>query len=81
MADIQALFFRASGEFFFVEYDNIDGSLVDIYAGFDYSVLDNLSIGVGFNSVTLNVEAKKGGFDGALDWRYSGALVFVKSNF
>jgi len=73
--------FRASGEFFFVEYDNIDGSLVDIYAGFDYSILDNMSLGVGFNSVALNVDATKSGFKGGLDWRYSGALMFLKFSF
>jgi len=73
--------FRASGEFFFVEYDNIDGSLVDLYAGFDYSVLDNLSLGIGFNSVTLAVDSTKSSFSGALDWQYSGALVFLKFSF
>jgi len=73
--------FRASGEFFFLEYDNIDGSLVDLYAGFDYSVLDNLSLGIGFNSVSVDVDATKNAFAGALDWQYSGALVFLKLNF
>jgi len=73
--------FRASGEFFFIEYDNIDGSLVDLYAGFDYSVLDNLSIGIGVNSVSFDVDATKSGFVGALDWQYSGGLLFLKFNF
>jgi len=73
--------FRASGEFFFIEYENIDGSLVDIYAGFDYSVLDHMSIGIGFNRVTINVDATKSSFGGALDWQYSGALAFLKFNF
>lgn len=73
--------FRASGEFFFIEYDNIDGSLVDLYAGFDYSVLDNLSLGIGFNSVAFDVDASKSAFEGALDWKYSGGLVFLKFNF
>lgn len=73
--------FRASGEVFAIEYDNIDGSLVDLYAGFDYSVMDRMSIGVGFNSVALDVDAEKSGFEGALDWRYTGGLVFLKFNF
>ena len=73
--------FRASGEFFFVEYDNVDGSLVDIYAGFDYSILDNLSIGIGFNRVTIDVDAAKSRFRGTLDWQYSGALAFLKFDF
>ena len=73
--------FRASGEFFFIEYENVDGSLVDFYAGIDYQVLDNLSVGLGINSVNINVDATDSTFNGALDWRYSGALVFLKFNF
>jgi len=73
--------FRASGEFFFIEYDNIDGSLVDLYAGFDYSVLNNMSLGIGFNSVTIDVDATRSAFAGALDWQYSGGLVFLKFDF
>ena len=73
--------FRASGEFFFVEYDNVDGSLVDIYAGFDYSIRDHLSLGIGFNRVTINVDSTKSSFGGALDWQYSGALAFLKFDF
>jgi hypothetical protein len=73
--------FRASGEFFFVEYDNIDGSLVDIYAGFDYSIFDKMSLGIGFNSVALNVDVTKSRYKGGFDWQYSGALVFLKFDF
>lgn len=73
--------FRASGEFFFIEYDDIDGSLIDIYAGLDYRVLDNLSIGVGFNSVTIDVDASQNDFEGGLDWQYSGGLAFFKFDF
>lgn len=72
---------RASGEFFFVEYDNVDGSLVDLYAGVDYRVLDNMSIGLGINSVALNVDITKRGFNGGLDWKYAGGLIFLKFNF
>lgn len=73
--------FRASGEFFFIEYEDIDGSLVDLYAGVDYQLLDNLSIGLGVNSVNIDVDATKTSFAGALDWQYVGGLVFLKFNF
>ena len=72
---------RASGEFFFIEVDNVDGSLVDLYAGVDYRVLNNLSVGLGVNSVNINIDATESRFDGSLDWRYSGALLFVKFDF
>ena len=73
--------FRASGEFFFIEYDNIGGSLVDLYAGLDYRVLDNLSLGVGVNSVDIGIDIEKTDFLGALDWQYIGGLVFLKFEF
>jgi hypothetical protein len=44
-------------------------------------VLDNLSVGFGINSVNLNVEATKSRFRGGIDWRYSGALAFLKFDF
>ena len=73
--------FRASGEFFFVEYENVDGSLVDLYAGIDYRMLDNLSVGFGINSVNFDVDATKSRFKGGINWRYSGALAFLKFDF
>jgi len=73
--------FRGSGEFFFVEFDNIDGSLVDLYAGLDYSLTDSMSVGLGFNSVNLNVDASKSSFQGSLDWKYAGGLLFLKFDF
>ncbi|MDX2410716.1 MAG: hypothetical protein QNK16_01655 [Woeseiaceae bacterium] len=73
--------FRASGEIFALKYDNIDGSLVDLYAGFDYGITDKMSMGIGLNSVALDVDAEKSGFEGGLDWRYAGGLVFLKFSF
>ena len=72
---------RASGEFFFIEFDDVEGSLVDLYAGVDYGVTDTISVGLGVNSVALDVDASKSGFRGSLDWQYSGALLFLKFDF
>ena len=73
--------FRGSGEFFFVEFDDIKGSLVDLYLGVDYQLLDYLSIGLGVNAVTLDVDASKTSFLGELNWQYSGGLLFFKFDF
>ena len=73
--------FRGSGEFFFIEYEDIDGSLVDLYAGVDYQVLENMSIGLGVNSVSIDVDATKTSFAGGIDWQYVGGLLFLKFNF
>ena len=73
--------FRASGEFFFIEYEDIDGSLVDLYAGVDYRVLDNMSVGLAVNRVGIDVDSEDENFRGALDWRYTGGLLFLKFDF
>ena len=73
--------FRASGEFFFIEYEDIDGSLVDLYAGIDYRVIDNMSLGLAINSVTIDVSSEDAGFQGELNWQYTGGLLFLKFDF
>ena len=73
--------FRGSAEFFAVEYGDYSGSLYDIYAGLDYQLLDNMAVGLGFNSVKLDVGVSKSGFSGDLDWQYSGGLLFLKFDF
>lgn len=73
--------FRASGEFFFVEFDDIEGSLVDLYAGVDYAIRDSFSVGLGVNSVSLDVDASQSSFQGSLDWKYTGGLLFLKFDF
>lgn len=73
--------FRASGEIFAIEYDIYDGSLFDFYAGIDYQLSEHVAIGVGINSVQLDIGIKKPSFDGNLDWRYDGGLLFLKFDF
>ena len=72
---------RASGEFFFVEFDDVEGSLVDLYAGLDYSISETIAVGLGINSVDLDVDASGSSFQGSLDWQYTGGLLFLKFDF
>lgn len=55
--------------------------LYDVYAGVDYQLLDHMAIGLGLNSVKINVGVDKGNFAGDLDWRYDGGLLFFKFDF
>lgn len=73
--------FRMSAEFFFLEYEDFDGSLVDLYASIDYQLFDRVAIGAGLNSVELDIAVDKARFDGDLDWRYDGGLLFLKFDF
>lgn len=72
---------RGSGEIFKVEIDNVDGSLTDFYIGIDYQVVDRLAVGLGYNSVTIEVDSTNDDFSGLLDWTYDGALLYFKLGF
>ena len=71
----------ASGEFLVVEIDDVNGSLVDLYLDINFQIVEHLALGLGFNSVDINVDAQKTDFAGSLDWRYDGALLFFKFDF
>jgi len=73
--------FRASGEFFALEYQEFDGSLTDLYAGVDYQLFDHAAIGLGLNSVTIDLGISGTDLNGNVDWRYDGGLLFVKFEF
>lgn len=73
--------FRAYGDFFFLEVGDFDGSLVDLYAGFDYQAFENVAFGAGYNSVRLDIGVDSTDLNGDLDWKYDGILVFVKFDF
>jgi hypothetical protein len=72
---------RGSAEVFVIEYGDYDGSLYDFFAGLDFSITDNIAVGVGINSVELDVGVTKGSFQGNLDWKYDGALAYLKFDF
>jgi hypothetical protein len=77
----QKLSFRASGEIFALEYGDFSGSMYDIYAGLDYQFFKHLAIGVGINSVSIDVGITKDNFNGNLNWQYDGGLLFFKFDF
>jgi len=75
------LSFRASGEIFAFSYGDFDGSLYDMYVGVDYQLFDRMAIGVGLNSVKMNLGVDKENANGDLDWNYDGGLIFLKFDF
>lgn len=72
---------RGSGEIFAIEYDEYDGSLVDLFLGLDFSFTESVAAGVGVNGVRLDVGVDRSGFQGDLDWQYEGAMAYLKFDF
>lgn len=73
--------FRASSEFFSIKVDNVEGTLTDLYAGFDFAINQTIAVGLGINSVILDVDASDSGFSGAMQSSYTGGLLFLKFDF
>ncbi|MCJ7556891.1 MAG: hypothetical protein MUP90_08265 [Gammaproteobacteria bacterium] len=73
--------FRGSAEIFVYEYDVYSGSLYDVYAGIDYQLFKNMAVGIGYNSVRLDIGVSGDRFNGNLAWTYDGGLLFFKFEF
>ena len=73
--------FRGSAEIFAIEYEEYNGSLYDLYAGVDYQLFEHTAIGLGINSVQLDIGITRESFKGTFDWRYDGGLLFLKFDF
>jgi len=73
--------FRGSAEIFVYEYDAYSGSLYDVYAGLDYQLFKNMAVGIGYNSVKLDLGVSADRFNGNLEWTYDGGLLFFKFEF
>lgn len=72
---------RANAEYFGYKYENIDGALIDLYAGIDYQFMRHFAMGLGYNSVEIDVDAQKNRFNGSLEWKYAGALLYIKLDY
>ncbi len=72
---------RGSAEFFAIEVDNVDGQLTDLHVGIDYRPAKRWAVGLGYNSVRIEVDSTKAAFTGSLDWAYDGALLYLKLGF
>ena len=53
------LFFRSGIQAFYVEYENVAGSLLKANTGMDYKPRKHMGIGLSFDALTINVTAKE----------------------
>lgn len=72
---------RGSTEIFSIDYNEYTGSLYDYSASVDYRLSKHAAVGIGYNTVKFKVGIGKPKFNGDLNWRYGGALLFVKFDF
>jgi len=71
----------ATAQYFALSVDDIDGSLKDYRVLVTWQPKKWLGVGLGYNRFTLDVALSKDDFNGALDWTYSGPMIFFSSSF
>lgn len=76
-------FLRTGSQFFYVEYENFTGHLMQTRAAVEFVPISNLGIGVGVDSMRFAVEAASDDYPGAdfrgnVDFRYTGLQVYGK---
>ena len=68
-------------QFFALEYDNVDGRLIDTRIGVLWQPKKWGGIGIGYNRFDMDVDVTRDRFTGKLDWIYDGPQIFYSVSF
>ena len=66
---------------FALEYDNVDGRLIDTRIGVLWQPKKWGGIGIGYNRFDMDVDVTRDRFTGKLDWIYDGPQIFYSVSF
>ena len=70
-----------SAQYFALEIDEYDGSLVNLRAIVLWQPSQWLGIGLGYDRFAVDLDVTKDRFDGSLDWTYQGPMIFYSVGF
>ena len=68
-------------DFFSFNYNDYDGSLVNLTAAVDYRFTRNFGVGVGYRYVDYDLEVTKSSFSGGVKYEFSGPVVYLVGSF
>jgi len=71
----------AQGQFFAISIDEYDGNLQDYRLMLTWQPKPWLGVGVGYNSFKVDVDVGKDRFNGSLDWKYDGPMIYYSASF
>jgi hypothetical protein len=74
-------YFDGQVQYFALKVDNVDGHVSDVRAGVTRMFGSNIGIGAGWNQFITRISIDKPSFQGSLNWRYSGAMLYVTGAF
>ena len=75
------LYVDAQAQYFALSIDEYDGSVQDYRLMLTWQPKAWLGVGIGYNGFKIDVDVEKERFDGALDWKYSGPMIFYSASF
>ena len=70
------LFINYKTDYFFMKYENFNGSLISSALNLEYRFVDNVGIGIGYNANKIFLKADDGDKKLEIDNTLSGALVY-----
>ena len=68
-------------DYFSLDYDDYDGSLVNWVGAIDYRFTRSFGIGLGYRYVDYDLTATKAKFTGGVEYRFSGPMVYLVGSF
>lgn len=68
-------------DYFSLDYDEYDGSLVAAQGGIDYRFTRNFGIGLGYRYIDYDLTVTKARFNGGVEYRFSGPVLYLVGSF
>src|SRR6185503_7312218 len=68
-------------DYFSMEYNQYDGSLLNFNVGVDYRFTRNFGVGLAYRHVDYDVTATKANFNGGMNYKFSGPMIYGVASF
>ncbi|MFL6578426.1 MAG: hypothetical protein ACJ8MR_17510 [Povalibacter sp.] len=76
------LYLTGQAQYFYVQLDPYEGSLLDLKASFVWQLSDHVGVGVAYDDFAFRFDiTDRPKFDGSLRWDYGGTVAFVSVMF
>ena len=77
----QNFWIQASAQYFALSIDEYDGNIQDYRVLLNWQPSKWLGVGIGYDMFKVDVDVEKEKFNGSLDWKYDGPMLFYSISF
>jgi hypothetical protein len=75
------LYIDAQAQYFALSIDEYDGSVQDYRLMLTWQPKPWLGLGIGYNGFKIDVDVERDRFNGSLEWKYNGPMIFYSASF